>query len=266
MRRRARVRQHRLVIHRAVAVGVIALGAGSAVGAGLAGAAMARPTAAPTVALGGASAHCPANLADELKSTGSARQLVTLDAARSPSTFALLTTWKRRGACWARVAGPFTSRIGVNGISAHKVEGDGTTPAGAFGIGPVIYGNGPDPGVRYPYHHLVCGDWWDEDPSSRWYNSFKHIACGSYPSWTGGDSEALWTETTAYQSFAWIEYNTDPVVPGRGSAIFLHDNIGTATTGCVTLAPATLDKVLDWLRPSDRPRVVIGTDATIRGY
>lgn len=209
---------------------------------------------------------CPANLADELRSTGSARQLVTVNARSAATSLALLTTWRRQGRCWVKVAGPWPARLGVNGISGHKVEGDGTTPAGDFGIGPVMFGNGPNPGVHYPYHHLVCGDWWDEDPSSRWYNTFKHIACGSYPDWTGGDSEPLWTETAAYQSFAWIEYNTHPVVPGRGSAIFLHDDIAAPTTGCVSLRPSQLDKVLDWLRSSDDPRVVIGSDRSIRRY
>ncbi len=225
-------------------------------------------SAEPKLGTSALSHACPKNLADDLKSTRPALQLVTVNARSAHTSDALLTLWQRRSStgCWARVAGPWPARLGVNGISGHKVEGDGTTPAGEFGIGPVMYGNGPNPGVHYTYHHLVCGDWWDEAPSSRWYNEFKHIACGSYPAWTGGDSEALWTETTAYQSFAFIEYNTVPVVPGRGSAIFLHGGIADPTTGCVSLRPSQLDHVLDWLRSSDRPRIVIGSDASIRDY
>ena len=210
--------------------------------------------------------HCASNLAGELASTGPAKQLVTVVAKDPRSTFAEVTAWQRRDGCWVRAGGPYAGRIGVAGVSQHKVEGDGTTPAGIFGVGPVVYGDGPNPGVHYTYHHLVCGDWWDEDPSSRWYNSFRHVTCGARPAWTFGDSEALWTETTVYQSFAWIEYNTDPVVPGRGSAIFLHDDDGHATAGCVSLPPGKLDTVLDWLRRSDDPRVAIGTDAEIRHY
>ena len=42
-----------------------------------------------------------------------------------------------------------------------------------------IYGNEPDPGgLRYRYHRLVCGDWWDEDPYSPRYNHFVHVPCG----------------------------------------------------------------------------------------
>ena len=63
-----------------------------------------------------------------------------------------------------------------------------------------------------------------------------------------------------------IEYNVHPVVPGRGSAIFLHDDRGDATTGCVSLPAPELVTVLRWLRPAARPLIVIGTAAEIRRF
>jgi len=45
-----------------------------------------------------------------------------------------------------------------------------------------------------------------------------------------------------------IDYNARPVVPGRGSAIFLHVSAGQATAGCVSLPETTLVRVLRWLR------------------
>jgi L,D-peptidoglycan transpeptidase YkuD (ErfK/YbiS/YcfS/YnhG family) len=136
------------------------------------------------------------------------------------------------------------------------MEGDGTTPTGSYGIGPVMYGIGPDPGVAYHWRHLVCGDWWDEDPASSLYNRFVHLPCGETPPF-GGDSEALWTEAPAYDAFAVIEYNVEPTLPGRGSAIFLHEGFGAATTGCVALAAPQLVETLRWLRPADSPRITI---------
>ncbi len=261
MRERAARRRARPASALTVLVAGVALSVAAVPASGAPPAARAAPGAAARPAR-----RCAVNLAGELASTGPARQLVTVVAKDPRSTYADVTTWQRRDGCWVRAAGPFAARVGVSGISQHKVEGDGTTPAGIFGVGPVMYGNAANPGVHYPYHRLVCGDWWDEVPSSRWYNSFRHVACGSRPSWTYGDSEALWTETTAYGSFAWIEYNTDPVVPGRGSAIFLHDGFTHATAGCVSLHPGELDTVLDWLRADDDPRVIIGTGAEVRHY
>jgi L,D-peptidoglycan transpeptidase YkuD (ErfK/YbiS/YcfS/YnhG family) len=151
-------------------------------------------------------------------------------------------------ACSKRLLGPWSARIGRNGVSSRHREGDGTTPLGTFGIGPVVYGIDPDPGVRLRYHRLACGDWWDEDPRSPSYNRFRHVACGTRPSFAGG-SEALWRITLAYRLFAFIQYNAAPAVPGRGSAIFLHVDTGHATNGCVSLPRPELVRVLRLLRP-----------------
>jgi L,D-peptidoglycan transpeptidase YkuD (ErfK/YbiS/YcfS/YnhG family) len=181
------------------------------------------------------------------------RQLVTVES--SGGTTAALGMWQRSGSCWRRVAGPWTARLGRSGLSSHKREGDGATPTGTFRLGGTIYGIAPNPGVRFRYHRLVCGDWWDEDPSSRTYNTFRHVTCGARPSF-GGSSEALWRITPQYRYFVVIDYNASPVVPGRGSAIFLHVAAGS-TAGCVSLPEQRLVRLLRWLRPTARPLISI---------
>jgi L,D-peptidoglycan transpeptidase YkuD (ErfK/YbiS/YcfS/YnhG family) len=156
--------------------------------------------------------------------------------------------------CGRRVAGPFRARVGYGGLSAHHREGDGTTPLGTFAIGPTIYGLDPNPGVRLAYHRLRCGDWWDEDPASPTYNAFRHVACGTKPPF-GATSEALWRSTVAYREFAFVEYNAAPAIPGRGSAIFLHDDRGHATNGCVSLPRPALIGILRRLRPGAAIRI-----------
>jgi L,D-peptidoglycan transpeptidase YkuD (ErfK/YbiS/YcfS/YnhG family) len=223
-----------------------------------------RPDAATTTTTSrvAAAAACPANLVTSLASTGSARQLITVEGPAYSSTVATLETWQREGACWTPVAGPWEARVGENGFSDHHIEGDGTTPTGLYSIGPTMYGNAPNPGVQEPYHRLVCGDWWDEDPTSPQYNTFQHVPCGQQPPF-GGGSEALWKETAAYPSFAVIDFNTDPVVPDAGSAIFLHADTGTPTDGCVALPVGELDQVLRWINPADSPAVVMAPSVEI---
>jgi L,D-peptidoglycan transpeptidase YkuD (ErfK/YbiS/YcfS/YnhG family) len=165
-------------------------------------------------------------------------------APSARSTTATLTVTE----CGRRVLGPWRARVGRNGVSAHHREGDGTTPLGTYRIGPVLYGIDPSPGVRFRFHRLVCGDWWDEDPRSATYNRFRHVACGTTPPFAGG-SEALWRISPAYRLFAVVEYNAFPIVPGRGSAIFLHVDTGHATNGCVSLPQPELVRVLRALRP-----------------
>lgn len=171
-------------------------------------------------------------------------QRIQVVAPGTRSTTATLTVRE----CGRRVLGPWRARVGRNGVSAGHREGDGTTPAGTFGIGPVVYGLDPDPGLRLRYHRLACGDWWDGDPASRTYNRFRHVPCGTTPPFRGG-SEALWRVRPAYRLFAFIQYNVAPVVPGRGSAIFLHADTGRATNGCVSLPLAELRALLRRLRP-----------------
>ena len=187
-----------------------------------------------------------------------ARQLVTVEAPSTATTFATVRLWSRANVsgCWRLVAGPWPARIGRAGLSAHHHEGDGTTPTGTFGFGPVVYGLGNDPGIRFRFHALRCGDWWDGDPRSPTYNRFRHIACGTTPPF-GGGSEALWKQTTAYRYFAVIEYNSSPVVPGLGSAIFLHAATGGPTNGCVSLPLGRLAQTLRWLNPHLHPQIEI---------
>jgi L,D-peptidoglycan transpeptidase YkuD (ErfK/YbiS/YcfS/YnhG family) len=156
--------------------------------------------------------------------------------------------------CGRRVAGPWPARVGSHGLSSQHREGDGTTPLGTYAIGPTVYGLDPDPGVRLRYHRLTCGDWWDEDPRSATYNSFRHLACGAAPPF-GGGSEALRRARVAYREFAVVDYNSRPAVPGRGSAIFLHDDTGHATNGCVSLSRPDLLRTLRWLHAGATIRI-----------
>ena len=186
-----------------------------------------------------------------------AQQLVTVQA-HPGATIASLSLWQRRGACFRRVAGPWTARLGRSGLSSHKREGDGSTPTGTYRLGTTMYGIAHDPGVKFAYHRLVCGDWWDEDAGSTAYNTFQHVACGAQPAF-GGDSEALWRISPQYRYFAVIEYNARPIVPGRGSAIFIHVSAAHATAGCVSLPESRLVRLLRSLRPDAKPVITIKT-------
>jgi L,D-peptidoglycan transpeptidase YkuD (ErfK/YbiS/YcfS/YnhG family) len=225
-----------------------------AVGSGVA-ASPALPEVAPP-APSGHPAGCANNVAQRLRTTEGAGQLVTVEAANLETSIAEVSLWQRDGACWSLAGGPWSGLIGENGFSNHHREGDGTTPTGIFRIGPVVYGNAPNPGFRGAYHRLVCGDWWDEDSTSPAYNTFQHVACGQSPPF-GGDSEALWTEGNYYPSFAVVEYNAHPVVPYAGSAIFVHADTGTPTTGCVSIPLAELNTFLRWLDPARLPTIAM---------
>ncbi len=211
----------------------------------------------------GAGTACPPTLANQLASTGTGTQLVTLVTAQRTSTSGMLRIWRRAGECWVPVAGPWAAWVGQRGISENKREGDRMTPSGAFGFTRTMFGVAPNPGVRYPYRRIACGDWWVEDPRSRFYNRFYRAGCGVRPPFST-TSDDMSRSPTAYRHLAVIAYNTNPVVPGRGSGIFLHASTGRPTIGCVSLPLRQLLRVLRWLRPESSPLIVIGTRAAIR--
>ena len=218
--------------------------------------------------LSGASAASAARLTIP----AAARQLVVVSSPTAdpagPQGITTVRAYVRagHGRGWRRVMGPWAAETGSGHLvrAANRREGDAATPIGVFRFGQTIYGTRDDPGgLHYRYHHLVCGDWWDEDPYSAHYNRYVHVPCGTTPSFATG-SEALWTEGLAYPYFAVIDFNIAPIRGGSrapGSGIFLHSWIGAATQGCVALPMGELLRVLRWLRPSEHPMIEIGTNA-----
>jgi L,D-peptidoglycan transpeptidase YkuD (ErfK/YbiS/YcfS/YnhG family) len=210
----------------------------------------------------------PLSLVEQLATTDGARQVIIVDSPSFFSTTATLTTWQNDGTGWQQALPAMPAVNGGSGweYGPDRREGDGSTPIGIYAIGATMYGNDPNPGVSFPYHQLVCGDWWNEDGygNSPTYNTFQHVPCGTTPPFAG-DSEALWTETVAYPYFAVIDFNTPPSGP-LGAGIFLHANVGQPTAGCVSLPLPDLVAVLRWLQPSMDPVVVMGPDSVLRNY
>jgi L,D-peptidoglycan transpeptidase YkuD (ErfK/YbiS/YcfS/YnhG family) len=226
----------------------------------------ARPATSPATTSG-----CPVYPAttygidpNQVADTGGGAQLVTVIDRSTASMNGTLTAWARTASgCWSPVsfagqpAQPFRAQTGHGGLLpiSQRVPGDWATPTGLFPFGTTVYGNSSaSPTSRFPYHHLVCGDWWDERPGSPAYDTFQHVPCGVTPLY-GGDSEALWTEIQPYQHFIDI---TMPHPPDNGAGIFLHDDMPEGyTEGCVALPNAELDAVLGWLDPADNPHILI---------
>jgi hypothetical protein len=63
----------------------------------------------------------------------------------------------------------------------------------------------------------------------------------------------------AYRWLVEIRHNSDPPVPGAGSAIFFHirRGIDRPTAGCTTMAEPDLVKLITWLRSERHPCYVL---------
>ncbi len=135
--------------------------------------------------------------------------------------------------------------IGRNGLTDNPMEGDHATPIGLHPLRRVLYR--PDrieqPITVLPVTTLTPSDGWSDDPKDiENYNQFVEIP-HSY------SHERLWREEHVYDLIVVVGFNDDPVVLGRGSAIFMHiaRKGYTPTEGCVALAKNDLLEVLKGL-------------------
>jgi L,D-peptidoglycan transpeptidase YkuD (ErfK/YbiS/YcfS/YnhG family) len=210
----------------------------------------------------GTLASCASNVPERLNLPfGDARQLIVVTTPTWSSTSGSLTTYEKVDGHWRIVHAALPARLGRSGFSADHHEGDGTTPAGSFPVTGIM-GRQPDPGVRSPYRQLVPGDCWVSDAASPSYNQLVSASPCVKPN---EDMYAI--GIGPYRYLATVGYNVDPVVPGLGSAIFLHrhqyDSAGRTvpTSGCVSLSEPDLLAVLRWLDPTLHPRILMGPDS-----
>jgi len=183
--------------------------------------------------------------------TPSQGQLITVTASYG-STYATLTAYDLTSSGWVKQLGPWTARVGYNGIAAPgtKREGDGKTPSSTYGFG-FFFGVLANPGVSFPYRSVYSYDYWDDDPQSPLYNEWVDTRTQN-----AGRSPEPMDNVPAYNYGAVIAYN-GARTPGLGSAIFLHVGTGSSTAGCISLPQSELVTVLTWLNPADNPLILI---------
>jgi L,D-peptidoglycan transpeptidase YkuD (ErfK/YbiS/YcfS/YnhG family) len=139
--------------------------------------------------------------------------------------------------------------VGRGGIGRKRAEGDGITPAGVHRIEAVLLrrdrGAGPVRG-----RPIGPADGWSDDPADPAYNRMVRR-----PHRHG--HEALRRADRQYDLIAVLDWNRDPVVRGRGSAIFLHcwRKPRHPTAGCIAFSRRDLGWVL--ARWTPRSRVIV---------
>jgi L,D-peptidoglycan transpeptidase YkuD (ErfK/YbiS/YcfS/YnhG family) len=141
----------------------------------------------------------------------------------------------------------FRCALGRGGITADKNEGDGCTPAGRFPIRRLFYrpDRVRDLACALPMQPLSPNDGWCDDPKDSAYN---RLVIRPY----AASHEAMWLESAVYDLVLAIGHNDDPVVPGKGSAVFLHlaQPDYSPTDGCVAFARGDFLALLQALEPT----------------
>jgi len=146
-------------------------------------------------------------------------------------------------------AGPRRAAIGPGGIALKGGEGDGITPRGSWPVREIFYRADriARPRTALPLRTMARDDGWCDAPGDINYNRLVKLP---YPA----GAETMWREDHLYDLVAVLGFNDDPVVQGKGSAIFLHlaRPDYSATHGCVALAREDAIAAVEQLRPGDQ--------------
>jgi len=135
----------------------------------------------------------------------------------------------------------FDCTLGRAGIREVKREGDRATPAGRFAFRCVLFRQDR---TAHPVTHLEVApirelDGWCDDPAHPAYNRMVRLPIDA-------SHERLWRDDHLYDIVLVIGHNDAPVVPGAGSAVFVHlaRPDFSPTEGCVAFTETDLRRIL----------------------
>ena len=126
----------------------------------------------------------------------------------------------------------FKCCVGKGGLTSKKREGDKKTPRGTYKLGDLYYRKDKE---KKPTTKLVIKDitpkmgWCNNSKDKKNYNRLIDLR-------KVNKSEKLFRKDYKYNFLIPILYNTKKVLPGKGSAIFIHlTKDYSSTAGCVAL-------------------------------
>lgn len=182
-------------------------------------------------------------------------QLLVVYNYQPESYSAYLVALERKDRNWVVKYDPIKVGIGKNGFAPPltKLEGDGKSPTGIFLLGK-LFTYEKQLNTLMEYQQTTKEDKWIDDPNSEDYNKYVRGATNAK------SYENLLLNSDAYKYCMVIEYNTKPVIKGKGSAVFFHLGVKKPyfTAGCVAINEGNMNLILNWLDPKLNPTIIMG--------
>ena len=125
----------------------------------------------------------------------------------------------------------FKCSVGKNGVKKKRKEGDKITPKGIYSLGKLYYRSDrvKKPLTKLSTKKITKSMGWCDDPNNIFYN--KEVKIDSKIK-----CEKLFRKDNSYDYLIVINYNIKNILPGKGSAIFIHLTKNYKyTAGCITL-------------------------------
>jgi L,D-peptidoglycan transpeptidase YkuD (ErfK/YbiS/YcfS/YnhG family) len=136
----------------------------------------------------------------------------------------------------------FRCAIGKSGVSKKKKEGDNITPKGIYKILKIYYRKDRIKKIssKFKLNQIKKNLGWCDDPKSKKYNQLVNLPSEySY--------ERLYRKDNIYDLILVLNYNIDPIIKNKGSAIFIHvaKKNYKRTEGCIALKKNHLIKLIE---------------------
>lgn len=189
------------------------------------------------------------------------KQIIVVTNSDPKNDRASLSYYEHKHGQWLIIGEPITVVVGRNGITQHKKEGDGATPSGIFSLGTSFgFAAKPDFALKLPYLPItkttVCVD----DVKSTYYNKIIDSDKVVKASWNNS-GEQMREKVPQYIWGLVVNYNLPHAEADKGSCIFMHiwTNSQKGTAGCIAMSDANIKKLLHWIDPDKKPRLIIAS-------
>lgn len=197
----------------------------------------------------------PSDMVSALESAGydvddlSAEQLIVVRSQGNSATISMYQA--DDNGVWSDLGMTCYGFVGQNGVDIKSMEGDYKTPYGLFPIGDMFYID-TFPQTGLDYFRITSDTYWVDDPNSVYYN--QRVEGTADMDWNS--AEHMISYYSSYKYGFVIDYNVNPIVPGKGSAIFFH--VGSSpTAGCVAVSESDMLSYLSVLDKNKNPYILI---------
>ena len=143
--------------------------------------------------------------------------------------------------------------IGKRGIGNKIKEGDYITPKGKYRIKSILYRKDRVPNLKSNMNKIIIKKnmGWCNDPRSKKYNMLIKFPYRF-------KAERLHRNDNVYDIILVLDFNTNPVRKGKGSAIFIHiaKKNYKKTDGCVAVNKRNLKEILKRISSKTKVKII----------
>ena len=146
----------------------------------------------------------------------------------------------------------FRCALGKNGVGVKKIEGDNITPKGTYKIIKVYHRKDRIKKInsKFKLIEIKKNMGWCDDPNSSEYNKLIKLP-------TKYGHEKLHKRSNVYDLILVLNYNVNPTVKNKGSAIFIHiaKKNYKKTKGCVALKKKHLIELISKIKKNTKIKI-----------